>query len=102
MLSIMFFFFFFFFIFFFCCALLIYSHFSFRFEAFYSKILPEFMLGQTFLEKYADHNDPVTVIDSKRNYGLRAAANHPIYENFRVKVRFFLNFVNLCQNGMLP
>ncbi|XP_012855826.1 PREDICTED: L-arabinokinase [Erythranthe guttata] len=33
----------------------------------------------------SDHNDPVTVIDSKRNYGIRAATRHPIYENFRVK-----------------
>ncbi|KAL3502183.1 hypothetical protein ACH5RR_036632 [Cinchona calisaya] len=56
-----------------------------RYEALYSKMLPESLLGETFLEKYTDHNDPVTVIDKKRNYGLRAAARHPIYENFRVK-----------------
>ncbi|KAI5673041.1 hypothetical protein M9H77_13405 [Catharanthus roseus] len=56
-----------------------------RYEALYAKMLPESMLGEKFLEKYADHNDPVTAIDSKRNYGLRAAARHPIYENFRVK-----------------
>lgn len=56
-----------------------------RYEALYSKVLPEALLGETFVEKYADHNDPVTVIDMKRNYGLRAAARHPIYENFRVK-----------------
>ncbi|KAG2699801.1 hypothetical protein I3760_07G206200 [Carya illinoinensis] len=40
---------------------------------------------EKFLEKYADHNDSVTVIDPKRNYGVTAAAKHPIYENFRVK-----------------
>ncbi|KAL2544492.1 L-arabinokinase [Forsythia ovata] len=56
-----------------------------RYEALYVKQLPEAMLGETFLEKYADHNDPVTVIDKKRNYGVRAAARHPIYENFRVQ-----------------
>ncbi|KAL6985073.1 D-arabinose 1-dehydrogenase (NAD(P)(+)) [Sarracenia purpurea var. burkii] len=56
-----------------------------RYEALYSKILPDSMLGEEFLEKYADHNDPVTIIDLKRNYGVRAAARHPIYENFRVK-----------------
>ena len=49
-------------------------------------MLPESMLGETFLEKYADHHDPVTVIDPKRTYGVRAPAKHPIYENFRVKV----------------
>ncbi|KAK9983931.1 hypothetical protein SO802_033456 [Lithocarpus litseifolius] len=56
-----------------------------RYEALYAKVLPESMLGETFLEKYADHHDPVTVIDPKRTYGVRAPAKHPIYENFRVK-----------------
>lgn len=56
-----------------------------RYEALYVKQLPKRMLGEEFLGKYADHNDPVTVIDTKRNYGLRAATRHPIYENFRVK-----------------
>lgn len=56
-----------------------------RYEAVYAKKLPESILGETFKEKYADHNDPVTVIDPKRNYVLRAPARHPIYENFRVK-----------------
>ncbi|WOG85756.1 hypothetical protein DCAR_0104949 [Daucus carota subsp. sativus] len=56
-----------------------------RYEALYAKILPQSMLGDTFLEKYTDHNDPVTIIDRKRNYGVKAAAKHPIYENFRVK-----------------
>ncbi|KAF4358986.1 hypothetical protein F8388_015033 [Cannabis sativa] len=56
-----------------------------RYEAVYVKMLPEFMLGETFEEKYANHNDPVTVIDPKRNYGVIAPARHPIYENFRVK-----------------
>ena len=49
-------------------------------------MLPESMLGEAFLEHYADHNDPVTIIDDKRSYGVPAAAKHPIYENFRVKV----------------
>lgn len=56
-----------------------------RYEALYSKMLPESMLGETFLEKYADHNDLVTVIDHKQTYGVRAPTRHPIYENFRVK-----------------
>ncbi|KAG8636480.1 L-arabinokinase isoform X2 [Manihot esculenta] len=56
-----------------------------RYEALYAKMLPESILGEAFLAKYADHNDPVTVIDQKHTYGVRAAAKHPIYENFRVK-----------------
>ncbi|XP_062025218.1 L-arabinokinase-like [Rosa rugosa] len=56
-----------------------------RYDALYVKILPESILGEAFLEKYADHGDPVTVIDPKRIYGVRAPTRHPIYENFRVK-----------------
>ncbi|KAM7459710.1 hypothetical protein LguiA_036704 [Lonicera macranthoides] len=56
-----------------------------RYEALYAKMLPESMPGEKFLEKYTDHNDLVTVVDNKRSYGVRAAARHPIYENFRVK-----------------
>ncbi|KAK1275670.1 L-arabinokinase [Acorus gramineus] len=56
-----------------------------RYEAVYAKKIPEYMLGETFLEKYTDHNDSVTVIDPKCKYGVRAPTKHPIYENFRVK-----------------
>lgn len=56
-----------------------------RCEALYTKMLPESMLGEMFLKEYGDHNDSVTVIDNKRNYGVNAATRHPIYENFRVK-----------------
>ncbi|CAG7897712.1 unnamed protein product [Brassica rapa] len=53
---------------------------------------------QTFVDEYSDHggamwvggssaihDDPVTVIDEKRTYNVKAPARHPIYENFRVK-----------------
>ncbi|KAH7844149.1 hypothetical protein Vadar_024884 [Vaccinium darrowii] len=56
-----------------------------RYEALYLKMLPDSMLGEAFLDQYSDHSDPVTIIDKKRSYGIRAAARHPIYENFRVK-----------------
>lgn len=56
-----------------------------RFEAIYSKNLPDTLNGEAFLTKYDHHNDPVTVIDKKRSYGVKAATRHPIYENFRVK-----------------
>ncbi|GAB4854102.1 D-arabinose 1-dehydrogenase (NAD(P)(+)) [Ancistrocladus abbreviatus] len=56
-----------------------------RYEALYGNVLPESLLGEEFLAKYGDHNDPVTVIDPKRSYNVKAAARHPIYENFRVK-----------------
>ncbi|KAL9227165.1 hypothetical protein vseg_002890 [Gypsophila vaccaria] len=56
-----------------------------RYEAAYTNALPESVDGKTFLERYGSHNDPVTVIDPNRAYAVRAAARHPIYENFRVK-----------------
>jgi L-arabinokinase len=58
-----------------------------RFEALYAKMIPESIVGEKFLEQYKNHNDPVTIIDEKRNYGVKASTIHPIYENFRVKVR---------------
>ncbi|CAJ2674822.1 unnamed protein product [Trifolium pratense] len=56
-----------------------------RFEALYAKKIPESIPGEKFLEQYKNHNDPVTIIDEKRNYGVKAPTIHPIYENFRVK-----------------
>ncbi|XP_068641434.1 L-arabinokinase-like [Aristolochia californica] len=56
-----------------------------RFEAVYAKKLPESMFGQNFLNQFVDHNDPVTMINSKHKYVVKAPARHPIYENFRVK-----------------
>ncbi|XP_010524568.1 PREDICTED: L-arabinokinase isoform X2 [Tarenaya hassleriana] len=56
-----------------------------RYEAIYADMLPDSMLGETFIEKYSNHDDPVTLIDQKRSYSVRAPARHPIYENFRVK-----------------
>ncbi|KAA8519359.1 hypothetical protein F0562_013615 [Nyssa sinensis] len=58
-----------------------------RYEALYAKLIPDSMRGETFLEKYDNHNDPVTVVDHKHTYAVKAAARHPIYENFRVKIQ---------------
>ncbi|KAK9983934.1 hypothetical protein SO802_033459 [Lithocarpus litseifolius] len=70
-----------------------------RYEALYAKVLLESMLGETFLEKYADHHDPVTVIDPKCTYGVRAPAKHPIYENFHVKCHFSYSVCGLGSDG---
>ncbi|KAK7320756.1 hypothetical protein VNO77_30525 [Canavalia gladiata] len=56
-----------------------------RFEALYAKRIPESIVGEAFLGEYKNHNDPVTIIDQKRTYSVRAPTMHPIYENFRVK-----------------
>ncbi|GJM97518.1 hypothetical protein PR202_ga14450 [Eleusine coracana subsp. coracana] len=56
-----------------------------RYEAVYSKDIPEVISGDAFLKKYGDHSDTVTVIDPKRSYAVKAPTRHPIYENFRVE-----------------
>uniref|UniRef100_A0A0D6QS92 GHMP kinase N-terminal domain-containing protein n=1 Tax=Araucaria cunninghamii TaxID=56994 RepID=A0A0D6QS92_ARACU len=56
-----------------------------RYEAIYAKILPEEISGQTFMDTHGSHNDPVTTIDPKRTYAIKAPTAHPIYENFHVK-----------------
>lgn len=63
-----------------------------RYEGLYAKDLPEYIVGGEFLEKFTDHNDPVTLIDEKRTYAVRAPTIHPIYENFRVKVPLHYQF----------
>ncbi|KZV49017.1 L-arabinokinase-like [Dorcoceras hygrometricum] len=56
-----------------------------RYEESYVHRLPEFLLGNDFVEKYLHHDDTVTVIDKAHSYAVRAPTRHPIYENFRVK-----------------
>ncbi|KAK6152151.1 hypothetical protein DH2020_014786 [Rehmannia glutinosa] len=56
-----------------------------RYEESYVHRLPEFLLGNDFMENYEKHDDSITVIDRKCNYAVRAPTRHPIYENFRVK-----------------
>ena len=49
-------------------------------------MIPESIVGGEFVDKYVNHNDPVTVINKKRTYGVKFPTAHPVYENFRVKV----------------
>lgn len=60
-----------------------------RYEAVYAKKLPECITGETFVKKYTNHSDTVTVIDPRRTYVVKAPTKHPIYENFRVEVGSF-------------
>lgn len=69
-----------------------------RFEALYAKTIPDSIVGETFLAQYKNHNDPVTIIDEKCSYGVRAPTVHPIYENFRVKVRILLRIKLVMSN----
>lgn len=60
-----------------------------RYESVYADGLPEQVTGQEFVDMYGSHNDPVTRIDPKQQYAVKAPASHPIYEKFRVEVRSF-------------
>jgi L-arabinokinase len=47
--------------------------------------LPESLAGAEFLARYAGTTDPVTRVDAARAYAVRAAAEHPVFEHFRVR-----------------
>jgi galactokinase len=51
----------------------------------YGQQIPERMIGEDFLAKYQETADPVTVVDPKRTYAVRAPTAHPVYEHFRVR-----------------
>lgn len=52
--------------------------------AIYEQSLPLEISGNTFLESHV-HLDQVTRVDQSRTYQVRAAASHPVHENFRVQ-----------------
>lgn len=50
----------------------------------YENALPEQMSGANFLARFGGSTDAATTIDPARTYAVRAAAQHPIFENERV------------------
>jgi L-arabinokinase len=65
-----------------------------EFEADFVPLLPETISGEDFLARYGGITDTVTRIDPGRNYGVRAATAHAVYENFRVN-----RFAELLRNS---
>lgn len=55
------------------------------FEQKFKNQLPDTILGQTFLEKYGEISDSLSVIDPQKSYFVQTCTKHPIYENARVK-----------------
>jgi galactokinase len=66
-----------------------------EFEQSYSSALPESMDGAIFLERYSGTTDSVTTVDPNRQYPVRAATKHPIYESARVKA-----FASILKNWL--
>ncbi len=56
-----------------------------EYESTFGEVLPESMGGREFLERFGGHDDGVTTIDPVKAYAIRAAAEHAIYENARVR-----------------
>jgi galactokinase len=48
-------------------------------------VLPETLRGDAFLARYGGTTDPVTRVDPEREYPVRAATAHPVYEHARVR-----------------
>lgn len=56
-----------------------------EFERAFAGSLPETISGVDFMQRYGDHGDAVTSVDPWRSYPVRAAAAHPVHENFRTE-----------------
>jgi L-arabinokinase len=56
-----------------------------EFESRYAERLPERMRGDEFLARYDGITDTVTHVDPDREYPVRVATAHPVYENARVE-----------------
>ena len=56
-----------------------------EFERSYANHLPERISGTEFLSRYKGTTDPVSRIDTCRNYSVKASTAHPIFENSRVR-----------------
>lgn len=57
-----------------------------EYEHYFRQFLPESMHGRDFLNTYGHITDQVTSVHPERNYPVRVATEHPIYENFRVRL----------------
>jgi len=55
-----------------------------QFDETLQHVLPEFINGNDFIEKYGISIDSVTSIEKQKNYFVKQCASHPVYENDRV------------------
>ena len=66
-----------------------------EYEQYFRQFLPEKMSGNDFLQTYSHITDRVTSVNPDDEYPVRVATEHPIYENFRVRL-----FRQLLQGDM--
>jgi galactokinase len=60
----------------------------------YYSFLPAHLTGEQFLREHGETEDPVTQVDPRERYSVRAAVEHAVHENARV-----LRFMALLQHG---
>ncbi|MFP4088789.1 MAG: hypothetical protein ACLFUB_08185 [Cyclobacteriaceae bacterium] len=70
------------------------------FEEKFLSILPEKMNGEEFIERYKTIIDPLAFIDRDKEYNIKNATKHPVFENFRVKLmaQILRNYITEYQN----
>lgn len=65
----------------------------------FEHLLPESIKGTTFLERYGETTDSVTVVNPDKTYQIKACTTHPVYENYRVQqFRECLSLLNSNSN----
>jgi len=57
-----------------------------EFEQHYAEHLPERISGAEFMKQFGGTTDTVTSVASNREYAVRTATRHPIYEHHRVRL----------------
>lgn len=56
------------------------------YEMNYRNVLPEKLYGRDFLERYKVSTDTITTIEPNKEYRIKVATRHPIYENYRASL----------------
>jgi galactokinase len=61
----------------------------------FKKIIPPHIKGEDFINKYKNHGDSATKIDSEKIYHPKQCAEHPIFENYRANkfMEFFESYL---------
>jgi galactokinase len=63
----------------------------------YRHLLPETISGADFLDAYGPTADPVTTVDRRATYRVRAGTDHPVFENARVQA--FIGCLDRARGG---
>lgn len=71
-----------------------------EFEQKFLSNLPDTLIGEDFLDKYKAIIDPLSFIDRDKEYIIKNATRHPVYEHFRVKIfaQILRNYTTEFQN----